>query len=307
MPYFYLIGAVSASATTNLFNAFFARKNQNVANSSGFYSLFYAAFAFLSWLILFLIEPSFDWGTVWYAVGFAIFYVMGVSGYALAYKSGPIMLTSLFVSLSLIGVTVWGFFFWGDDFTYLVAIGLALVITAVTLCLYKGKTHPLIKEYAQKTQEQSKSKDNAPKISIKWILFVLLSFVGNAGCTIVQRTQQTAQQGQHGNLLMLLATGLATIVFAMIYFIKDASAFKRILGKTGHIPMFAGVSNFLLNVFVILMASTALSPSLIYPVMSIGSLSIVTIASIFFFKERMKWWQWLGVVFGAAAVVILSL
>ena len=301
MPYVYLIGATASTATANLLNAFFARKNKNSKNSSGFYSLLYAAFAFLSWLILFLIKPSFDWTTVWYAIGFAVFYFMGVSGYALAFKSGPVMLTSLFISLSLIGATVWGFFFWEDEFTYLVGIGLALVVAAVALCLYKGKANGQTKDDEQENQETT------PKISVKWILFVLLSFVGNAGCTIVQRTQQTAQQGQHGNLLMLVATGIATTVFAITYFAKDASDCKIMLKTTGHFPMISGVCNFALNFFVILMASTTLSPSLIYPVISVGSLAIVTIASIFFFKEKMKWWQWLGVALGAAAVAILSI
>ena len=307
MPYFYLIGAAAASATANLLNAFFARKNKTSKNSSGFYSLFYAAFACMSWLILFLIEPSFDWTTVWYAIGFAVFYFMGVSGYALAYKSGPVMLTSLFISLSLIGVTVWGFFFWEDAFTYLVGIGLALVVAAVALCLYKGNAHGQKQDDGQETQATQTSQEITPKISIKWIAFVLLSFVGNAGCTIVQRTQQTAQQGQYGNLLMLVATGIATAAFAIMYFVKDASECKKIMKKTGHFPMIAGICNFGLNFFVILMASTTLSPSLIYPVISVGSLAIVTIASIFFFKEKMKWWQWLGVAFGAAAVAILSI
>jgi drug/metabolite transporter (DMT)-like permease len=71
--------------------------------------------------------------------------------------------------------------------------------------------------------------------------------------------------------------------------------------------MIAGVCNFALNFFVILLASSSLSPSLIYPVMSVGSLACITVASIFLFKEKMKWWQWLGVAIGAMAVTILSL
>ena len=296
MPYLYLIGAAGAIATANILNACFGRKNKGAKNASGFYSLAYATFAFLCWSVLFCIQPSFDWITVWYAVGFAAFYLMGVSGYALAFKTGPVMLTSLFISLSLIGVTVWGFFFWNTIFSPLIGIGLALVVTAVTLCLYKGKS--------KKGEEQEK---NTHSISLKWILFVLLAFTGNAGATIVQRTQQTACGGQHGSLLMFIATGLAAAVFAIVYVCKDASDFKKVLKTTGHFPMIAGVCNFALNFFVILLASSSLSPSLIYPVMSVGSLACITVASIFLFKEKMKWWQWLGVAIGAMAVTILSL
>ena len=56
-----------------------------------------------------------------------------------------------------------------------------------------------------------------------------------------------------------------------------------------------------------LMAVTTLSPSLIYPVIGVGSLAVVTIFSLFVFKEKMHWWQWVGVAVGALAVALLSI
>jgi drug/metabolite transporter (DMT)-like permease len=294
MPYLFLMGAVLSNATARIVNAIFARKNQDKSDGGvGFYNLIYAAFACLSWLVIFLCAPSFDGGVVRYAIGFGVFYVLGTLGYMSALKTGPVMLTALFVSLSLIGVTVWGFFFWDTHFTWLVGLGLVLVATSIFLCLHKG--------------EQDKNKDNPHKISLKWLFFVVMAFVGNAGCTIVQRNQQTAYNGAHGNALMVIGTGFAAIVFLVKYLCGNHSEFKTILKSTGYMPMLSGVFNFALNLFVILMATTALSPSLIYPVMSVGSLALVTVASLFLFKEKMKWWQWLGVALGAAAVAILSL
>ena len=54
-------------------------------------------------------------------------------------------------------------------------------------------------------------------------------------------------------------------------------------------------------------ASTDLSPSLIYPVIGVGGLSIVTVFSLLVFKEKMTVRQWLGVAVGAVAVVLLSI
>ena len=73
------------------------------------------------------------------------------------------------------------------------------------------------------------------------------------------------------------------------------------------LPMLAGLSNAMLNLFVIFMATSPLSPSLIYPVIAVGSLIVITLVSLFVFKDKMKWWQWCGVALGAVATGILSL
>jgi drug/metabolite transporter (DMT)-like permease len=293
MPYLLLIGAVLSNASAGIVSPAFSRKYENLKNGTGFFNAVYAFSACLAWLILFLIHPSFDWGVVLYALGFGAFYVCGSLGYLQALKTGPIMLTSLFIALSLIAVTVWGFFFWNTEFTWLVAIGLVLVAIAIYLCLNKGG--------AEDTQEEKHP------ISLKWLFFVALGFVGNAGCTIVQRNQQIAYGGRHGELLMVIATAFAGCVMLGMYLKGDKSDFQPLLKKTSVYPIASGVFNFGVNLFVILLASTALSPSLIYPVLSVGGLAITTVASIFLFKEKMKWWQWLGVVIGAAAVAILSI
>ena len=62
-----------------------------------------------------------------------------------------------------------------------------------------------------------------------------------------------------------------------------------------------------MNFLVLLLVSTNLSPSLIYPAIGVGTLGIVAIFSLFVFREKMTRLQWLGVVIGAAAVLLLSL
>jgi drug/metabolite transporter (DMT)-like permease len=55
------------------------------------------------------------------------------------------------------------------------------------------------------------------------------------------------------------------------------------------------------------LATSELSPSLIYPVVAIGGLMLTTVFSAFVFKEKMHWWQWVGVLIGSVAVGILSI
>ena len=129
---------------------------------------------FIGWGILYIIDFSFDANVLWYSILFAICYTACNLGIINALKYGPAMLTSLFISLSLILTTLWGFVFWDAKVTLPVIIGLLLVACAIVLCLY------------------TKGKDDK-SVSWKWLLYVALAFLGNAGCSIVQRTLQVKQ------------------------------------------------------------------------------------------------------------------
>ena len=108
-------------------------------------------------------------------------------------------------------------------------------------------------------------------------------------------------------MLMVFATFLSAIVCFAIYWNSDKKDSREILKTSGWLPITAGICNVVLNVFVILMASTNLSPSLIYPTIGVGGLMVVTLFSVFAFEEKLKWQQWLGIAIGAVAIVLLSL
>lgn len=297
MPYLYLIGTVLFMSSYSIFVSIYNRTNSGKKDISGLYSLICLTSIFLFWLVLFLINGTYDIAVLPYSILFAICFGVCNVADVIAYKVGSIVLTSLIIQLSLIGVSCWGFIFWGSKITYLVIIGLVLVAIALWLCLYKGK------------EEEKK------KINFTWIICVTLAFVGNAGCTIVQRTQQMVFDGQYAEFLMVVATALAVLIGLVNYLRSDRSDSVVIIKKTGYLPVLAAVLNGLVNLFVILMVSTPisktnpnpLSPTLIYPVLAVGSLAVTTVFSKFVFKEQMRWWQWLGVLIGAVAVGILSI
>ena len=289
MPYIYLILSVFMSASASVFGKIFNRQNETEKNSTVFYNFLLVVSAFVSWGVLFAFDFSFDASVLLYSVLFSLCYTVCYLGFTNALKFGPALLTSLLMNLSLIATTIWGFFFWGAQVTIPVIVGLALVVIAIVLCLY------------------SKDKEEEKTISWKWLFFVFLAFAGNAGCAITQRTQQLQYGGQHGSLLMFVALGLSTIVYLFIYLKSDRTDTPKMLKRSWWSPVLAGVCNVLLNLFLIIIASTDLSPSLIYPVIGVGGLAVVILFSLFVFKEKMYWWQWLGVFIGAVAVVLLSI
>ena len=288
MPYFYLVSSVFMSASSSIFGKIFNKKNDEKRVSTIFYNFLLMISVFIGWGILYIIDFSFDANVLWYSILFAICYTACNLGIINALKYGPAMLTSLFISLSLILTTLWGFVFWDAKVTLPVIIGLLLVACAIVLCLY------------------TKGKDDK-SVSWKWLLYVALAFFGNAGCSIVQRTQQVQHNGQHGNMLMLFAIGFCALAYLIIYLKSNREDTPTMLKTSWWIPVCAGICNVILNVFVMLMAVTDLSPSLIYPVIGVGGLAVVTIFSLLVFKEKMRWWQWVGVAVGAVAVILLSI
>ncbi len=290
MGYLYLVGAVALAASNSIFCGFYNRKNATKSNAAALYNLIFHACALLFWAIYWAVDYSFDADVIWYGLGFGACFVCASVGIVFGMKTGPIMLTSLIFQLALIAPAIWGFFFWETPFTWLVATGLVLVIAAIFLCLYKGK-----------------SAGKSAKITPQWLIFVALAFIGNAGCSIIQKEQQIRFSEQHGNFMMVVGMALATAVFLAMFLQASKKEMFNTLKTTGYFPLCSGLANAGQNLLVILLASTALSPSLIYPVIGVGGLAIVTVFSLFVFKEKMAWWQWLGVALGAAAVVFLSI
>ena len=288
MPYLYLIGAVGFVSSANIVASFYNRKH---GDKTTLYNLVYAIAVWLIWTVLYAFNFSFDAQVLWYSLGFGISYAVGVIGLVYALK-GPVALTSLFVQMSLIGTTTWGFLFWDSKFTAPVGVGLALVVVSLFLCLYKGK----------------KKEGEENKFSWVWLISAICAFVGNAGCTIIQRSQQTAFDGQHGEMLMSFATLVSLLVSLVLYLRGDKTGHTRVLRSPAiAYPIAGGLSNLLLNICVMKLATSVLSPSLIYPVIAVGGLAVVTLFSLFVFKEKMRWWQWLGIAIGAVAVALLSL
>ena len=198
MPYLYLVLSVFLSASSSVLGKIFNQKNDTKKDSSSFYNVLLMISVFLGWGVLYAADFSFHINVLWYSILFAVCYGACNLGIINALKHGPTMLTSLFLGLSLLLTTVWGFIFWDTQLTVLVAVGLILVICAITLCLY------------------SKEKDNKG-ISLKWIFYIILACLGNAGCSIVQRTQQVQYDGMYGSMLMFFATGLSMLAYLYVY------------------------------------------------------------------------------------------
>lgn len=288
MPYLYLLGAVLFASATKVFAAGYGKKHQNEKAATPLYNLVYAICVCVIWGISYAITPTFKVGVFPYALGFGVCYALATIGLVYAVKTGPLALTSLVVALSLTATAVWGLLFWNSTLTWFVGLGLCLIVVSLWLCLRKGQS--------------------VVRISWRWGVFAGMAFVGNAGCTIVQRMQQTAFEGKYGSALMFFGTVISTIVCIVLYVRVGKGDGKKILkSPTACLPVLGAATNVLLNVCMMRMATSVLSPTLIYPTVSVGGIVVVSLFSLFVFREKMTRLQWLGVGVGAVAVALLSL
>ena len=271
--------------------SFYNRKNADKASASPIYNVIQMGAVFLLWLVKFLLNPEINLAVLPYSFLFALGYVAAMVTSVYAYREGSLVLSSLIMQLSMITTSIWGFFVWNSPVTPTVIIGLVLVVLTLWLCLYPGK---------QKENEKK-------KITPKWILFISIYFVGNSLGSIVQRTQQLDFKSEFGDFLMVVATGIGFAFVLFRFILADKRDLKAIVKGSWYLPAAAGSLNFFINFLVITLATSELSPTLVYPFIAVGSLALNTLASLFVFKEKMRWWQWVGVAVGTVAIVLLSI
>ncbi len=288
MHYLYLFISALGTASAGILATFYNQKNEAKKDVSPIYNVLLLGSVFIAWMIQFLFEREVDLAVLPYAIVMAVCYATASIAYVYALKTGPVVLSALILQMSLVGTAVWGFFFWNSKLSWLVAIGLILIVFSLWLCLKKKKAE-------------------TKKINVKWGIFIALTFLGNAGASVTQKTQQMAFDGKYGSFLMVIAMCLSFLFSLVLYLRSDKTDSLAILKASWYYPVLAAVINYALNVCIILLATSPLSPSLVYPVIAIGSLSITTVFSKFVFKEEMHWWQWLGVGLGAIAVALLSI
>ena len=288
MPYLYLVIATFCVCTTGLFGGLYNQKTEGKRDPAPLYNLLIIAVVLIGWWVMYFCNFSFEVKVFPYAVGFGVCYAVASIFTMLALRTGPITLTSLFLQMSLIAVTIWGLFFWNGKTTPLVIVGLILVVVAITLCLWKGN-------------KEEKG------FSLKWLLYAFLAFATNAGCTIIQRTEQIVFQEQHVVMMMAFSMIIAFATCLVLYLKGDKTDSVAIIKKGGIYPVLTAAFNIVLNVCVIALGNSVLSPSLVYPTLAIGGLGLTTLFSVFLFKEKLKWWQWVGFGVGVVAIAILSI
>jgi len=227
---------------------------------------------------------------VLWALIFGIFFGTTTLTSFKALQTGPLALTALVTSYSLLIATLYGIFWQGEKVGVLTVIGLILLAASLFLIAMKEK-----------------SETDTKKVSLKWAIFAVTALLTNGICTILQREQQIAFDGKYKSEFMIVALVGIFIAFMIIVFFKEREEIKPCLKKGALLMLLWGILNGAANLFVMILAAKRVPASLMYPLISGGSIILTWITSRFFYKEKLTKLQNIGLVLGIAAVVLLNL
>lgn len=252
------------------------------------FSTIISAFALLFFLAVNR-EWNLDVRIVPYAIGFGISYLFATVFAVLAIGSGSLAKTSLILSYSLLIPGFYGILFLGEAVTRFLIIGLCLLALSMFLINYK--------------------KDRtSQKVSWRWILYVLLAFWGNGLCSVVQKAEQTNLGTDGQNLFMILALAFCTLsLFVSSFFFKDERENRALVIRKGWwLAGLCGILNGLVN-YLILYLNPRVPSSVLFPLVSGGSMILILLWAFFFKKERFSVRQSVGFAIGIASIVILNI
>lgn len=209
-----------------------------------------------------------------------------------AFRIGPYGLTRLISSFSLLFTVFYGVLFLNEPTSALTFIGLALIVFAMVLINYRGRT-------AAKGSEEG-------AISAKWLICLSISVVANGFIGILTKMQQHLFGKECGNEFQFISIGGSFVLLAILGVIIDRHKLAAVL-KSGSLygagaGLFNGAKNLItLGVYLYIPISTA------GPIKTGLGMIAAYLAAILLYKEKYTALQKIGVLAGAVAVVLLAL
>lgn len=286
MTYLLLFVAIACNASQSIISKEYNRK---VKSPNPFvYSAIVALCALLFFLAASLGRLSFTASLLPYAALFGLCYGTATMGLVMATRLGPLSITSLVIQCSLILPTLFGIFYLKEPLRPFGYIGIVLLFLSLFLV------------------SPTSSLDERRAISGGWFLFLSLGFLGNGGCTIIQKMQQLAFSGDYKNEFMILALSLVVLLLAAVAVIGGGKTIgKDALAALGYAPL-KGFANGLLNLLVMVL-SAILPVALLFPSLTAGCMIITFVVSLAVYKEKLSPRQVIGYLFGMVSIVLLSL
>lgn len=252
-------------------------------------------FAFLLFALASLINSggyTFHIPTFIYALVYAMSLMLSMVSGFFALACGPMSLTSLIVSFSLVLPSVYGIGVLGESLTAYKLTGFALLAASLILFnINKGVGND--------------------RITAKWALFTALTLVSNGVFAIVQKMHQNSFPGEYTSEFMRDATLICTLIFLAVTLITRARRPKKEReaekGMSAHIyGITAGLANSGSNFFTLLLSGMA-DASAVFPMISAGTAVAVFLAGTVFFKEKQSIIRFIALALGVASVVLLKI
>lgn len=276
---------VLATVTQSAFTKAFNRQSSH----SGVFNALKASSALLMFALMAI--PGFTFHLPTVLLGMAYGAGLCLSMYA-GYKAlclGPMALTSMLVSFSVIIPLIWGLTFGNEKLSILQGIAFALLLFA------------LISTNADKLRAGSIKGTNYGL----WLMFVGITFLCNGACSILQKQHQTLYPEAYGREFMFFAMLLCSVIFISVTLARIP--FKDIKATKGKLfGIFSGLSNGIANFLTLTLAGFE-NASILFPIISAGTILAALLCGRLVFKEKLKMNHYVALAAGIVSIVLLKL
>ncbi len=254
--------------------------------------LFFSCIGVLATLIYFIVLSSgkftFLCEILLYVIPFSICYTTAYICSIYAIRYGPLSITSLVISCSVVVPLIFGVAFLKEPISLFLAIGIALLFLSIALV------------------SKSSEKDNT-KITPRWIFHITATFFSNGICMSIQKLFQIRYTDTFSNVFMILSLAITFLFILVVAFIHERNGFKEsVKSKSVVWPILCGAGNGVAN-HLTLMLAVILPASILYPIQSAGGIILTAVVSLVFYKEKLSAYQKLGFVFGVLAIILFNI
>lgn len=270
---------VAGSAGQSTCSKYYASKGGSV----NLYNINKAAVALLVFFVVGLFRGmSFHLPTILWGLGYgACMCVGGFAGFT-ALGLGPMALTSMIASFSLVIPFVVGVTVWGETLSMWGILGIILLVLSIVLLNFK------------------KIDD---RLSLKWTFFTFLTFFVTGVASVFQKQHQMNYPGLYRTEFMVASMLCMLVMLLAVVLVKGTVKTEVRFCVPGSIGGFLeGVAN-----YIVLYLAATQNASVLFPVVSVAKIIAVWCIGRMAFKEQLKFWQTIGLVAGIVAIALLNL
>ena len=298
-PFILLVITLAANFLCTVFRNLYCRKVGNKIESIFLYS---AITGIVCAIILTFFEgftldvSTFTWLT---AIGFGIVTTTTTIFHLMALSTGPLSLTTVIMSFSMVINALSGAVFWNEKLSFLKIVGIILMFLCFVLTVKTNSSDSLV--------------------SVKWSVFAVLCSISNAAIGLLQKTHQSSEYKSELMPFLVISFIASAIISFVACFVVSKYKHKissntetkahfnmKLVTVLVVVLLVSGVCIALNNVLC-LHLSGAMDSAVFFPVNNGASLILSILAGVVLFRERLPLRSWIGVAFGTAATFCLCI
>ena len=219
--------------------------------------------------------------TMLFGIGYGISLCISMHTGFKALSIGPMALTSIIASFSLIIPFLFGIILWNESLTLLKFIGIILLLFSIILINIKKETG----------------------FSAKWLLYALATLLTNGICSVIQKMHQINFPTLYRTEFMFWALLCVSIILLVTHNTKKN---RKEHFEFSLLGIASGVANCCANYIVLYLSATE-NASVLFPIIAVANIITVWAIGLLFFKERLKILQTIGLIIGVVSAVLLKI